>query len=539
MTTIDTQLALADSLMEESPSKAMELLNEVDLTDLDPQNQSYYNLLYVIASDKLFYSFDNDSVINSVVDYYSRIPITENYIRALYYKAMVRFQMGESDSLVYDMLKEVENLIIEHPNIVRPELVVKVYFYLGRINEDNSQYELTVYYYQKARGMAQSSGYMDGFFASSIALAQFYSDGKDFEAAQQILLRLDTIGHLPKYLVYDLVNSWGAYYANTDQNDKALRSYLKMEVLSDSVGAQRKMWLSSLYHTISKIYKQNNVEDSALIYAKKSVQAITDSSFQMRNYTYFKNLADLSLDKGLFKDAAMNYREAYRWLSDNLDKEKEKRILELEKKYDLTRATVESLKQKQRFQLTIVFSVFILLNLLFWVYYYRQRLYRNRLALENERLLRKTSDQALIHQQEKIQQNQHLLVIYQLLAQKHTGVQAFMEKFAQRFIKDERSIFEDITNELSILNREFSSSLLQTINDSLFINYIKLPSADFLTNAEKAVLFLCLLQVPSAQIVSLLNISTNNLRVRKSAVRRKLASIADKNPEIESLLETL
>lgn len=539
MTTIDTQLALADSLMEDSPSKAMELLNKVDLTDLDLQNRSYYNLLYVIASDKLFYSFENDSVINSVVEYYSRMPVTENYIRALYYKAMVWFQLGESDSLVYDMLKEIENLIIEHPNVVRPELVVKVYFYLGRINEDNSQYELTVYYYQKARGMAQSSGYMDGFFASSIALAQFYSDGKDFEAAQQILLRLDTIGHLPKYLVYDLVNSWGAYYANTGQNDQALRSYLRMVVLADSVGAQRKMWLSGLYYTISKLYMQNNAEDSALIYAKKSVEAITDSSFQMRNYTYFKNLADLSLNNGLFKDAAMNYREAYRWLSDNLDKEKEKRILELEKKYDLTRATVESLKQKQRFQLTIVFSVFILLNLLFWVYYYRQRLYRNRLALENERLLRKTSDQALIHQQEKIQQNQHLLVIYQLLAQKHTGVQAFMEKFAQRFIKDERSIFEDITNELSLLNREFSSSLLQTINDSLFINYIKLPSADFLTNAEKAVLFLCLLQVPSAQIVSLLNISTNNLRVRKSAVRRKLASIADENPEIQSLLETL
>jgi hypothetical protein len=259
----------------------------------------------------------------------------------------------------------------------------------------------------------------------------------------------------------------------------------------------------------------------------------------MKNYLFFENLADLSLENGRSEDAAINYREAYRWLSDNLDKEKENGILELEKKYDLTRATLETLKQKQRFQLTVIFGVFILLVLLFWVYYYRQRLYRNRLALENERLLRKTSDQALIHQKEKTQQDQHLLVIYQLLAQKHTGVQTFLEKFAQRFIKDERDIFEEITNELSGLNREFSSSLQQTINDSLFINYIKLPNADFLTNSEKAVLFLCLLQVPSAQIVSLLNISTNNLRVRKSAIRRKLSSIAGENPEVESLLQAL
>jgi hypothetical protein len=312
-----------------------------------------------------------------------------------------------------------------------------------------------------------------------------------------------------------------------------------MENLVDSVGAHRGAWLPSLCNTISQIYSHNNVLDSALLYAYKSVQSISDSSFQMKNYTFFENLADLSLEKGRYKDAAINYREAYRWLSDNMDKEKEKRILELEKKYDFTRATVESLKQKQRFQLTIVLSIFIFLNLLFWVYYYRQRLYRNKLALENERLLRKTSDQALIHQQEKAQQDQHLLVIYQLLAQKHTGVQTFLERFAQRFIKDERNIFEEITNELSVLNREFSSSLLQTINDSLFINYIKLPNADFLTNSEKAVLFLCLLQVPSAQIVSLLNISTNNLRVRKSAIRRKLSSIAEGNPEIGSLLQAL
>jgi len=74
------------------------------------------------------------------------------------------------------------------------------------------------------------------------------------------------------------------------------------------------------------------------------------------------------------------------------------------------------------------------------------------------------------------------------------------------------------------------------MNDELFYSNLDLPLDFQLTDSEKVMLFLMYYEMPSTEIATVLGISTNNFRVRKSNLKKRMADYLDHSPAINKVV---
>ncbi len=86
---VDARLEAAEGLMYSHPDSALVLLNHIDPEQLEGEsNKAYYALLYTQARHENGCPMEDTSLINSALNYYSKIGDEEKYVRSLIYKAM-------------------------------------------------------------------------------------------------------------------------------------------------------------------------------------------------------------------------------------------------------------------------------------------------------------------------------------------------------------------------------------------------------------------------------------------------------------------
>src|SRR5690606_7808636 len=116
--------------------------------------KAYYDLLKVISDDKTYVNFTNDSLINSVSDYYrSHEPRERNFIRSLAYQGIVRTRMGVKDSTVYEPLREADQLI-QASFVPDPSLGYLINYFLGNIHYNNRNYDSAESYFLRTLNFA-------------------------------------------------------------------------------------------------------------------------------------------------------------------------------------------------------------------------------------------------------------------------------------------------------------------------------------------------------------------------------------------------
>lgn len=528
-------MASADSLIEENIKAAEDSLSLIHLEDLNKENKAYYFLLQSVIGSKLNYEFISDSTISTSVELFRRPFPDRNYVRSLIFQGIVRHQVENiSDSLVFVSFKEAESLVNSYPDIVSGEDLVKLWFYLGLLHEENQNFQLADEYLKMALSKAKEVGDVESVVVTSLAVFWMDLRNGQKDKALGVLKDLDDLKGISTERQYDIANGNAAYFMLSGDYRGALNGYLELEKLASEMRGEPR--LSNVYYSICNAYKGMGKIDSAFFYARKSVEYFTDSVGKYRDYHLYTNLADIAVELDKNELAANHYRNAVGFLLKKIDERNQKQILELEKKYDLSQARVETLKQKQKFQrFVFLASAFLILIVFVFLIYYLY-LKRSRVELENERLMRITAEKEVEGKMRESHQRRHLLRFYQLITQREMVAQQRFDMLSQRFVKSDPAAHNELQTELVALKEEFSGMMFDLMNDDLFYSNIDIPHSFQLSNTEKVILFLLNYEIPSTEIANVLGISANNLRVRKSNLKKRFVENLSDYPSIDSLL---
>jgi tetratricopeptide (TPR) repeat protein len=530
-------LEAIDSLVYSDPRRAEDSLINIQVNELSGKNRAYYYLISTILDCKNFRPFTNDSTISFAVKAFESPIPNRNFLRALIYQGVVRYQTGQfADSVVFESLKEAERILALKPGIVSDYTLTYLWLYFGILHRNNDNHILAERYFDWALNTSHGNQQnIESFVNALLGIFWSYLRKGYYEEALSVLNRLDALDSIPPEKQFDVINARGAYHIMNGDNLKAVAAYRQLESLADKVSKKPRM--SNIYYSIALAYENMNELDSAIVYATKSVEYLRDTTIDnYDSYFLYAFLADLAFKNEQYRISSMHYKNAFELLLKSLEHKTQKQILELEKKYDLSQARVETLKQRERYQRLVFIGIVSAIVVVFVLLIYYQNLRKSRLAFENERLLRVSAERETENKIRDNQQKQHLLKLYQIITERENNTQKRFDELSQRLVKDNPDIYMDLHEELKRLKSEFFDLVQGLIDDDIFYTHLNIPESISFTDLEKMILFLFYFKMPTSEITKVLGVSSNNLRVRKSVIRKKLYSVVRDYPDVENVI---
>lgn len=134
----------ADSLVaKEQEDSALYMLASIDTTALKyAKDKAYYNLLRTCARYRRRYPISSTRNIDYSVDYYRKSNDARKLARALYYKGMVAYELGDTETAI-TCLKEAEHIEDKSEN---SDILNYIYINLANINLHTSNYNTALQY---------------------------------------------------------------------------------------------------------------------------------------------------------------------------------------------------------------------------------------------------------------------------------------------------------------------------------------------------------------------------------------------------------
>lgn len=321
---------------------------------------AYKSLLYTIAFVQNYGYVKDDSLINSSLEWF-RLNGKESYniCRALVYKGISEFSRSRQDSSSYLLFKEAEELYSKG-NFNDPELGAMLFLYLGKAYRIRSNLPASEEMLHRAIQFSSGEAGKRIFLNSSLELFSLYLSLRRYSEALEVIACFGDEESLPSYIEYNLYNALFNYYSSKKDTRIAIE-YLK-KILSIKNPEAAQVNFPRVYYQLATLYKRINQPDSTFHYAKKSVSAIIDSN-GLNSHFYYRYLADIYESNGDYKNAANYLRKAHNSYISAYTKLSEGRIIELEKKYDLSEK--ERRLKESREERNILMNVIYMLVILF------------------------------------------------------------------------------------------------------------------------------------------------------------------------------
>lgn len=514
-------LSYWDSMVDSVPQLVSDSLQRVDPEDLGRSNRAYYGLLKVISDDKTYVNFTSDSLINSVTDYY-RIydPKSSNYIRALAYQGIVRTRLGVRDSTVYEPLREAGRLfsLMPTPN---PSLGYLINYFLGDIHYNNRSYTSTDEYFRQALNYARLEGDSIHLFDTYLAL---YWNKMVQEKLDEGKLYLDTLSTFYNRLPgkdYFIINAQSVYFDVINEPEKALEREKKL--LQITYNQKENIELSRLYYIISDRYVGLEQLDSAMLYAQMAIEFIDDTTYR-QNYLYYQNVANVAEKQGNYALSNEYLRKAFDLHNQSISDRLDTRIVELEKKYDLTEAENEVLKARQQNLLIVIGALTLLIVLVFILMYaWKVRRTTKLKLMQAEYKMEQQELQARILREEA-SKRKWLLQLYSHISGRLAFLQGEFETLTQRYISSNPKVYQEMEKILKNTDTDLRD-ITKTIatDDETFYAYTRLRDEEGVFNAtEKMLLMLLACNADNRQLATFMNTSLKSIRARKSQLKRKM-----------------
>jgi len=333
------------------------------------------------------------------------------------------------------------------------------------------------------------------------------------------------------------------YFESLGQCEKSIE--LEKQILQIKKKPAYQNTLIANFYNISKAYSNLNQPDSALKYAQLSVKAIKDTSNQL-NHLYYLNLAKNAEKSGNWKLSIWGFKKTYELMSSNLNKNLDTKILELEKKYDLTEAENIALQFKNR-AIILAGIVLLMLSVIIILIQHSIRLKqikilteeRNR-ALENEKLLLYEKQQTLTdensrNEQELVKKKIILSFFQQISVQNLEIKNLLFDLKINSYITRNKSIYDKISDEYDNYNQKSKITETETFDNDTFtkLTGISIEATGKLNKSDKIMLQLLALNAGNREMAVLLNTSSDSIRSRKLKLKKKLEQL--KIPIIKSL----
>ncbi len=348
-------LVAIDSLLRSDAEKGWALLADYDAGGLSRTSKAYYGLLYTIAADKLDSVFQSDSLINDASYRLRHDPM--QHARSMFYSGLVRYRINKEDTVAFQRMVEARN-ICEKYKIEEPFLRGMIAYYLAanHLFYNNCTEALT--YQQEAIKYGSMQDDTLSQLADKIGLSSIYISMDSLDEAEKILrslppeetLSLDFQSHI--YSLCSLLSEL------QDDNEKSLY-YIKKLLLPDFADYVNE---APLYYSMSSIFHNLNMPDSALYYGEKAIASIKDTSILY--YEAFRHTAVVASELKNYKIAAQYFEQALNLSLDYAEEIAKQRLIEIEKRYDMLRVKQESAEEKAQLHKYIAILVVALLIVL-------------------------------------------------------------------------------------------------------------------------------------------------------------------------------
>ncbi len=530
-----------DALAEDRPQAVSDSLKQLNPSHLSRANRAYYGLLKTITDDKTYADFTSDSLINSVRSYYNRYQKgSDNHIRSLVYQGIVRYRMGATDSTVLMPLKEAE-FLFKSQKQQNFSVGYLMNYYLAVVHSKNGNLVEAKTYSNSSLHYAKIEKNDSHIYDAYLSL--FWNVMRQ-EKFNQGKLYLDTLHILPNKSpndMYFLFNAEAAYFDTQNEFSKALDKEKEQQRLlpyiKENIDAFR------IYYSISDRYNGLNRLDSAMYYAKLAIEHISDSTYKL-NYLLYENAADISEKQQNYLTANQYRKMAASVRDKNIEREKDKSIFELEKRYNLSESENKVLKaQRQSRFFTTAAIIAVLFMLLLYIYFTRQKMLaaaRNK-QLEAEKnaaqaQARETQAQTLLIQQQAETQEQ-ILEIYGSFLQQYAIQQQSAKEMAAKVRGKNTALADYYDENLKELNKQFSTLTGRLFTPVKLQKQLRLSfTPDFLNQSDCLILFMLASGTDNAQIASLLNTTPETFKVRKAKLKKKIATQANSLSDGASLL---
>lgn len=250
-------LLKAESLLEEHPDSALQLLQSLPMQELSRKECARYALILAHATDKSEKSlFPCDSLLEIALDYYDKTE--KERATALLYKGRLEIEMDHTKEATH-YLQEGLEILEDFPKEIETQ-----------------------------RHILSSLG-------------NLYFDARHYEEANKMYRELY------KYCLTDkdksiALNDISPYYCRKNEKDSTfLIQYKALEYAQASKDSF--MIAASLYHLSLEYYEFEEL-DSALHYARNSIKWLPSHKIQG---SYYSNLGSLLFEKGENKDSAIYY----------------------------------------------------------------------------------------------------------------------------------------------------------------------------------------------------------------------------------------
>lgn len=491
------RLSEIDDLLQTDPEGALESICLINSNSLRGREKAYYGLLQTIALHKNQIPFTSDSTIAESREWYEKHNDDfYNQARSFFYHGLALHLLSKDDAYAYQLMLRAMQ-IIDSNAIKDDRLTALVCAYLGKIN-DTGEYnpQEAVRFYRKAIEAEQQLGNTRNLILDVCDLLICLVKGNDTQEAPIIKAKLDSLLEaFPTIKLEKPNNANTIYYLYFDNKlDSALFYCRKWHPSSADSGAKDNL--------LAGIYRRKNQPDSAIFYEKASLSHIRLKD-KMARHVYYRHLADDYNQLGNADSSAHYARLAYEALKDQQDKRTEKRILELEKKYDVASREIEleRTRRDRDIAVLLLFFALIAITLLLWN---KRLLHKNNELRRREGLkdaFAKTIIQSVVTTYSGV--NQRLAIIHNLPDKER---QAALNKF----IQDNK--YRSSANLLSALEK----------SNSTLPEHIQQVASSLEGAQQKTVFILTELGFTPAEIGKMLGISSSHVRMVKTVIRDRI-----------------
>lgn len=181
---VSAELDYIETYINEYPDSALSVLQNINEDLLHGRsNRNYYNLLLAQAKDKCFIDETEDSVMLSVVSYYSKRKDKEKLFRAYYYLGRIRQNAGRYTESIMSYL-DAEQLIDYSDNELQKGLL---YAHFGKLYEYQMDFSGALSAYEKASYYYYRAGSLPHQYYTTLDVGHLYLRMCKYEAAEPLI----------------------------------------------------------------------------------------------------------------------------------------------------------------------------------------------------------------------------------------------------------------------------------------------------------------------------------------------------------------
>lgn len=435
-----------------------------------------------------------------------------NYCRAGTYYGISLLNKFENDTISHSVLREMESIFYKN-GYSDKRLEQTLNRYLGKLYFKKREFERAEKYVKKALTISQQSNFENASLYTSIDLFWIYIKSRKSAEALKTLIVFEGRDSLNKLQKFRLYTALAAYYSSKQEYGITLE-YLR-KVLAINSYYEQNDELPAFYYTLSTYYNREGLRDSAIIYAKRAVDAKTSYKTKENADVYCRFLAHLYKQNGDFENSAKYYDRAFLEYAKAEAELNKAKTMEAERRFDISRYTQEI--EELRLHRFLLSSISILVIVLGVIYTYRRGSKNRVYEFEAKRLYSDSKERELM--------TKRLLVENMLLHASNDYIMKFVEDVRKAAAKSRRVSDEifNMLNEAIDLFKSKSKSDFSTVSQSeAFINEMdKISFNTTLSDMERIVYVMDSLNFSTGDIAKMLGTTAQSIRVMKMRIREK------------------